>query len=115
MTDKNDKHPPKASPAPGNQEPLPTRGPTSWGAALGFLLIGAITTAILSVVMWTPFYFFYLYILVVLVGWIPFCLAGAIVAIVGWRKTKLRWYGFGMIVGALALYGPLIADMYRPG
>lgn len=85
---------------------------TSWITALGFMLLGISATLVQSVVMWTPFYFYYLYIVIVLVGWVPFVVLGVITVVAGWKIAKLRWYGVGLIVGALALYWPLIAELY---
>lgn len=85
----------------------------SWVTALGFFLIGVVATVSQSIVMWAPFIF--LYIIIVLVGWVPFVMAGGIVVGLGWRFAKLRWYGFGLIGGALALYWPLAIDWYVIG
>lgn len=82
----------------------------SWLTALGFFLIGAMATLGQSVIMWAPFIF--LYIIIILVGWIPFVVIGGIIAVAGWKLPKLRWYGLGMIGGAFALYWPLAVEWY---
>ncbi len=85
----------------------------SWITALSFFLIGVVATVSQSIVMWALFIF--LYIIIVLVGWIPFVMLGGIIAAVGWRFAKVHWYGFGLIVGALALHWPLAIDWYLIG
>lgn len=84
----------------------------SWLTAVGFVLIGIATTVVQSLVTTTLFFLYYLYIVIVLVGWVPFVVLGAITLVAGWKIAKLRWYGVGLIIGALAVYWPLIIEVY---
>ena len=109
MTNANDELP-KAPPPP--EVPANDSRSASFGAAMGFLLLGALTGALASIAVCFLFIYFLAYIVVL--GWIPFFLAGAVIVVAGWKIAKLRWYGWGVLIGPVLLHGYLTMLVYGP-